>query len=156
MILVLLGTQDSPFPRILQEVEKAMKQLNIDEEIYAQTGTTNYQSERLIVKDYFLGEEYERLIHDARLIICHGGAGILYKCIHLGKKIIAMPRLAQLGEHNDNHQVELVHQLASFGYVLEVSGTMEEAMKEADSFIPKKYEAKNTIVPEIVTFIDGI
>jgi len=156
MILILLGTQDSPFPRILEETENAVNELGLTEEIYAQVGTTPFSSQRMIVKDYFLGEEYNELIKNARLIIAHGGAGILYKAIHLGKKVICQPRRADLGEHNDDHQEELAEKLASAGYIYLAKGTILEAMKEIDNFTPAKYEIKNTIVEEIGNFIDSI
>ena len=156
MIFILLGTQDSPFPRILKETEEAANVLNLTEDIYAQAGTTNYSSDRLVVNDYFLGQEYSQLIKDARLIITHGGAGILFKCIHLGKKIICQPRLADLGEHNDNHQLELVEKLAQAGYIYQAKGSILEAMKEIDSFTPAVYQNQNTIAQEIQSFIDSI
>ena len=44
MIFVTLGTQDKHFPRLLEAVEK----LNINEKIIAQTGSTDYKSDKIV------------------------------------------------------------------------------------------------------------
>lgn len=154
MIFVLLGTQDSPFPRILEETEHAIRELGITEEVYAQTGTTDYKSLRLITKDYFVGQEYDDLFTNARLILAHGGAGVLFKAIHLGKKVIALPRLAVFGEHNDSHQVELVEKLAKSGYIYWAKDSILNALKEIDNFTPKAYDLENNVVEAVQMFID--
>lgn len=155
MLLVLLGTQDSPFPRILKKTEEAILNLPITEEVYAQTGITSFQSRKMIMKDYFLDAEYDRLFQEARIIITHGGAGILFKAIHLGKKIIAVPRCAELGEHNDNHQKELVGKLVELGFIYEAKESIEEAILAVENFEPKPYNLKNDILKTIIEFIEN-
>jgi UDP-N-acetylglucosamine transferase subunit ALG13 len=156
MILVLLGTQDSPFPRILRETEEAVKHLGLKDEIYAQIGTTNYHSTRMHIKDYYVGDEYEKLFRKADIIIAHGGAGVLFKAMHLGKKVIAMPRLAELGEHNESHQGELVTKLAEGKYIYEAKGTITDALLEINSFQPRPYDLHNDIAEQIEDYIESI
>ena len=36
----------------------------------------------------------------------------------MGKKVIAVPRLVKYGEHNDNHQLEIVKQFYQTGHIL--------------------------------------
>ena len=43
MIFVTLGTQDKHFPRLLEAVDK----LDIDEKIIAQTGSTDFTSNKM-------------------------------------------------------------------------------------------------------------
>ena len=155
MIFVLLGTQDSPFPRLLKEVEQALFELEITEKIYAQIGETPFKSEKMITKNYFLGEEYKQLLQKARIIITHGGAGILFNAIHLRKKIIAVPRRADFGEHNDNHQQELIQKLASLEFIYESKNGIKEAILAIETFQPKFYTTKNTIIETITAFIEA-
>ncbi|MDR1522314.1 MAG: hypothetical protein LBS28_05660 [Streptococcaceae bacterium] len=154
MIFVLVGTQDSPFLRILKETEKAIKDLNLKEKVYAQVGKTSFSSKLITTQKYFVGKEYEKLIYKARILITHGGAGILFKGIHLGKKIIAIPRKMELGEHNDNHQNELVTKLSKLGYIYEAKNSVKKALLDIDAFDPKPYTLKNDLLNAVENFIE--
>ena len=46
MILVLLGTQDKPFLRLLKMVSKEIDKGNIKEKVVAQTGYTTFSNEK--------------------------------------------------------------------------------------------------------------
>ena len=154
MIFVLVGTPDSPFWRILNETEKAIQKLGLKEEVYAQTGCTPFSSKLITTQTYFIGQEYEKLMHQARVIITHGGAGVLFKAIHLGKKVIAMPRKMEFGEHNDNHQAELVTKLFELGLIYEAKGSIKEALLNIDAFQPKSYALKNNLLKAVHNFIE--
>lgn len=156
MILILLGTQDSPFPRLMDQVEKAVQKLQLEDEVFAQVGVTDYASERMHISKYFTPEEYERLFNEADLIIAHGGAGTLFQAMHLQKKVIAMARLAEFGEHNDDHQVELVSKLAKGGYILDAHADVTRAIRKAQNFTPKPYDFSNQIVGAVEKYIDEL
>ena len=47
MILVLLGTQDKPFTRLLDEIEKLKSKNIIKEDIIVQAGLTKYTSDNM-------------------------------------------------------------------------------------------------------------
>ena len=51
MILVLLGTQNNSFHRLLEEVEKNIKDKTINEEVIVQAGYTKYKTHRMRVID---------------------------------------------------------------------------------------------------------
>ena len=44
LIFVTLGTQDKPFPRLLEKIEKQIKKGNIKEDVIVQAGYTKYES----------------------------------------------------------------------------------------------------------------
>ena len=52
MIFVTLGTQDKPFPRLIEAVEKQVQLGNIKEEVIVQSGSTKYSPGRLRIVDY--------------------------------------------------------------------------------------------------------
>ena len=57
MILVLLGTQNNSFHRLLEEVEKNIKNKTIQEEVIAQAGYTKFESKNMKIIDLMSKEE---------------------------------------------------------------------------------------------------
>ena len=92
MILVLLGTQDKPFLRLLKMVSKEIDKGNIKEKVVAQTGYTTFSNEKITTFDFKSKDEIEKLIDKARIIITHAGVGTITECLEKGKKIIVVPR----------------------------------------------------------------
>jgi UDP-N-acetylglucosamine transferase subunit ALG13 len=54
----------------------------------------------------------------SELVIVHAGAGSIIQAMQAGKVPVVMPRRASLGEHVDDHQLELVRELAQRGKVV--------------------------------------
>lgn len=104
MILVLLGTQNNSFHRLLEEIEKNLQNGTIDEEVIVQAGYTNFESKNMKIFDLIPKEKLEELQKKADLIITHGGVGSIISSIEKDKKVIAVPRLHEYGEHVNNHQ----------------------------------------------------
>lgn len=154
MILVTLGTQDKPFVRLLQMLEQCLQELKIEEEVVVQAGYTVYQSERMQIFDYLDRQEFDALLKRADLIITHGGAGTIVTALKMGKKIIASPRLAQYGEHHNDHQCQLIDSFCEKGYIL--SCTTVEEMKKAlscrDIFVPRTFKSNQA---SFLTLIAG-
>lgn len=84
-------------------------------------------------------------IKSANLIITHGGVGTIIEGINLKKKIIAVPRLKQYKEHVNDHQLQIIENFDSKGYIIGTSGVedVESALNKVNEFIPKKYESNN-------------
>ena len=120
MILVLLGTQDKQFPRLLDAVEKCIKSGVIKDRVVVQAGLTQYESEHMEIFDLLPGPEFEKLMDEADLIITHGGAGSILGAIKRGKKVIAAARVAKYKEHHNDHQKQIIGEFASQGYILEL------------------------------------
>ena len=65
--------------------------------------------------------EYQQLadlIEQADFVVCHAGVGTLMTAISLGTVPVAIPRLRAEGEHVDDHQLQIVQELGSSGYVI--------------------------------------
>lgn len=59
-----------------------------------------------ILKRLIFGtDEFDKLCHDARLIVAHAGMGTIISAMTKGKPIIVFPRIAALGEHRNEHQL---------------------------------------------------
>ena len=88
MILVILGTQDKQFPRLLEAVDKAIDDGTIKDKVVVQAGQTKYESKNMEIFDLLPSPEFNKLMDEADLVITHGGAGSILTAIKKGKKKI--------------------------------------------------------------------
>ncbi|MHA1239122.1 MAG: PssE/Cps14G family polysaccharide biosynthesis glycosyltransferase [Candidatus Odinarchaeia archaeon] len=111
-IFVSVGT--SKFDMLIEKVDELVGCGFIDgANVSAQIGFGRYVPKN--IKNWFrLTKHLNKYLQKADLIICHGGAGILFEALKYGKKIIAVPN-PQLVEE---HQLELVKKLESMKLVL--------------------------------------
>lgn len=158
MILVILGTQDKPFSRLLKAVEKAIDDGIIKDEVIVQAGQTKYISNKMKIFDLISAPEFEKLIDDADLIITHGGAGSILSAIRKGKKVIAAPRLQKYMEHHNDHQKQIIHEFSKQGYILELNDfqKLDKLIEKSASFKPKKFMSNtHNMVKMLEKYIDS-
>ena len=62
MILVILGTQDKQFPRLLEAVENEIKKGTIHEKVMVQAGQTKYESDCMEIFDLLPAPEFDKLM----------------------------------------------------------------------------------------------
>ena len=86
MILVMLGTQNNSFHRLLEEIDKLIEEKIIKEEVIVQAGYTKYETKNMKIIDLIPKEELEELQDKADLIITHGGVGSIISSIEKEKK----------------------------------------------------------------------
>lgn len=141
LIFVTLGTQDKKFKRLLDAVENA----NIDEKIIAQVGSTEYTSSKMEIHKFISQKEFEKFVEEARIIITHAGVGTIIYGLKQGKKMIVAARLKEYKEHVNNHQLQILETFSKDGYIipLEDFSNLNEKIKEAENFIPKKFISNN-------------
>lgn len=157
MVLVLLGTQNNSFHRLLEEIEKNIKDGNIKEEVVVQAGYTKFESENMKVFDLIPKEQLEQLQSQADLIITHGGVGSIITSIRKGKKVIAVPRIHEYGEHVNNHQIEIIENFNEQQYIIGIEKVedLKQAIIKVKNFKPKKYEINNALMLKTIEeFID--
>jgi UDP-N-acetylglucosamine transferase subunit ALG13 len=106
MIFVTVGTHYLGFERLIKKMDEISAE--IDEEVIAQIGSTNYQPKNM---EYFTFIQDEKklleLYKDARVIVTHAGAGTLLTISNYEKPVVIVPRLKKFNEHIDDHQLEL-------------------------------------------------
>lgn len=107
MIFVTVGTTEFSFDRLLQAVDKAMVDLDKNEELIVQKGLSNYQFNYKNTKAF--GEKpFAKLIDylkKGRVVITHGGPGTIFLSLKYANCLpLIIPRLKRFGEHIDNHQ----------------------------------------------------
>lgn len=145
MILVMLGTQNNSFHRLLEKIEELIKNGVIKDNVIVQAGYTKFESNNMKIFDLISREELERYQIQSDIIITHGGVGSIITSLKLGKKVIAIPRLHEYGEHVNNHQIEIVDLFNKKGYIIGCMGVekLQEALNKVKDFKPKKYELDN-------------
>ena len=136
MILVLLGTQNNSFHRLLEEIEKNIDAGNITDRVIVQAGFTKYESNKMEIFDMIPQEELDKLIKEADLVITHGGVGSIMAAVKQGKKVIAVPRLKKYGEHVNDHQLEIIETFKKQGIIIGINDVTElaQALKDAEVF----------------------
>ena len=141
LIFVTLGTQDKHFPRLLEAVE----QLNLNEKIIAQTGSTDFKSKKMEIHKFLSQDEFNKYMKEERIIITHAGVGTIIYGLNLGKTMIVAPRLKKYGEHVNDHQLQILETFSKDGYIipLEDFSKLEEKLEEAKNFKPKKFVSNN-------------
>ena len=159
MIFVILGTQDKKFPRLLEAIQKKIDEgkINKKEEIIVQAGSTKFESKDMKIMDYIPVKEFEELIDKADLIICHAGVGTILTALKKGKKIIACARLKKYGEHVNDHQLQILDNFTTEGYILALKDfdKIDILIKQARNFTPAKFKSnKKFFLKELEREID--
>jgi UDP-N-acetylglucosamine transferase subunit ALG13 len=141
MILVTLGTQDKQFPRLLVAVQKAVDEGAIHDRIVVQAGHTKFESKDMELFDFIEQEKFASFLNQADLVITHGGVGTIMTALREHKKILAAARLVQYGEHQSDHQVELLESFEADHYLIYMKdlSDIRPYLKQAETFEPKAY-----------------
>lgn len=158
MIFVTLGTQDKGFSRLLDAIEREIKNGNIKEEVIVQAGYTDYESDNMKIYKLLPMEKFDEYVDKCDLLITHAGVGSIMSGLNKNKKIIAAARLKEYGEHNNNHQVQIASEFSKLGYLLylEDFNKLDEILNKSKSFKPKKFKSNNEKFVKIVeNFIDS-
>ena len=158
MILVLLGTQNNSFHRLLEEIQKNIDNGNIKEEVIVQKGYTKFESKDKKVYNQLPIDEIKKLVSKADLIITHGGVGSIIDSIEQGKKVIAVPRLKKFKEHVNDHQIDIIKSFDEMGYIIGIEDVtqLSEALERAKKFNPNEYiQNTENIIKIVEEFIDN-
>lgn len=152
MILVLLGTQNNSFHRLLEELEKNIESGNIQDDVIVQAGFTKYETTKMKIFDMLPQEEFNNLIEKANLVITHGGVGSIMSAVKKGKKVIAVPRLKKYGEHVNDHQLEIIDTLKKQGIIIGINGVEElpQALKDVKNLEPSAIETSTNKIVQII------
>jgi UDP-N-acetylglucosamine transferase subunit ALG13 len=120
VIFVTVGNATQRFPRLLQAIDELSGSGFFDsQKVFVQTGHNADVRLRHCEQQAFLAiDEFERRMQNAEIIICHGGCGTLLYAARSGKTPVVMPRRKKYGEHVNDHQLQLVNELAAQGRVV--------------------------------------
>lgn len=154
----MLGTQNNSFYRLLEEIDRLIEIGKINDEVIVQAGYTKYESKNMKIIDFASSEEIEKLEQKANCIITHGGVGSIIGSIEKGKKVIAVPRLKQYGEHVNDHQLDIVESFDKLGYIIGITDVSQlgDALQKVAEFKPNEYiQNTGNIIKIVENFIDN-
>lgn len=152
MILVMLGTQNNSFHRLLEEVQKCIDKKIIKEEVIVQAGGTKFKSDDMQIFKLVSAKKIKQYIEEANFIITHGGVGSILSGIKADKKVIAVPRYKKYGEHVNDHQVQIIETFNNQGFIKGIKEVeeLENAIKEIKTFKPEKFVSKTQNILNII------
>jgi beta-1,4-N-acetylglucosaminyltransferase len=140
MILVTVGTHVRGFERLIHKMDDIAGR--IQEEVVIQIGNTDYQPKYAKFFKFKNYQEMEQLMKEARVIICHGGAGTILLALKHGKTVISVPRLKEYNEVLVDHQLDLVYTLANEKRIIAVYNM--ELLEKALNIDPKRLKTNNS------------
>ena len=103
-------------------------------------------------------EELKEIMKKADLVITHGGVGSIVMALKMEKKVIAVPRLSEFGEHINNHQIQIIETFNSQEFLIGITDLKElgNALEKAKEFKPKKFKSETEhMINLIEEFIDN-
>ncbi len=106
-LFVPLGTQKFPFGRLIEALNTLVDDGTYQpEEIVMQSAV--YPIEPKFTHYMMIPtDEFNRMIDNAELVMTHSGENTIIVTMEKHKKFLIVPRFHELGEHVDNHQLEI-------------------------------------------------
>ena len=117
MIFITTGSRSFQFNRLLEAVDKAIENGSITDEVFAQIGSSNYLIRNYKYKEFLNRGEFNEIMKNCDIVLTHGGTGVIVNAVKMGKRVVAVPRLAKYLEAVDDHQLQLVQAFEKLGMV---------------------------------------
>ena len=112
LILVSVGTFVRGFDALVAAADEAASTLGLAG--FAQIGHSAVVPRHLAWARFLPEEELRRRLGSARIVVCHGGMGILGEAMRAGRPILAVPRSGPpTPEHPANDQRAFLERLAA-------------------------------------------
>jgi UDP-N-acetylglucosamine transferase subunit ALG13 len=116
-VVVTVGTDHHPFDRIIHWVNRWLAgHPEQADAFFVQSGTTTV-GPRCRSSKFLDTHQLDGLLDGAQVLVCHGGPASLASAWQRGLLPIVVPRLHQLGEHVDDHQLDFCTRVAELGRV---------------------------------------
>lgn len=157
MIFVTVGSQKFQFNRLLKKIDELIESGDIKEEVFAQIGVSDYTPKNYNYKDFVTQDEFKEYMDKADLIITHAGTGAIVTALKKDKKVIAIPRLSEFGEHVDDHQIQLIDEFKEMNFIEPVYkiDELKIAIKNVREKTYNKYKSNTQkILDDIELFIE--
>ena len=134
MIFVVTGFHNQPFDRLVKAMETYASKTQ--EQVVIQKGPSTLDIHAAIGFAHTDDNKMNEFYKNARIIVGHAGIGTIMEARSRGKPIVIVPRLKKLGEHVDNHQLEIAEALRGSGWtwVVDSIENLPKAIEDAGSY----------------------
>lgn len=159
MIFITLGSPKFQFNRLLKAVDDLVEIGELSDEVFAQTGYSDYQPRNYKFKQFLDRDEFAKYEAESEIVITHGGTGAIIGAVKKGKKVIAVPRLSKYGEHVDDHQLQIIEQFKNQNLIcgLDDCSELKNGLNYVKSHEFSTYISNtSTIITSIEKYIDTI
>ena len=112
MIFVAVGTQKFQLNRLLKAVDDLIEQGQLEGDVFAQTGHSDYIPRNYQYKDFLSKDDFQSCISRCDVLITHSGVATIIAGLKLDKPVVVVPRFASYGEHVDDHQIQIAESFA--------------------------------------------
>lgn len=152
MIFISLGSQKFQFNRVLEEMDRLIKEKYIQCNVFAQIGYSTYIPKYYEYSKFLDKNEYLDKIENSSIVVTHGGTGSIINSVKKEKKVIGIPRLEKYGEHVDNHQLDIIDQFAEAEliYAIKEMDELLTALNQVESLNFRKYQSNTENVIKIL------
>lgn len=112
-VVVTLGTMRGyPYPRAITNVQRVLAELGASNaEVLWQVGDTPVDGLGIVAHDMLPAKQIGAAIAEADLVFGHSGIGTCLQMLDAGHCPVILPRSHALGEHVDDHQWLIAHEL---------------------------------------------
>jgi len=152
MIFLTVGTQ-FPFDRLVKAVDETVSKNGLDEQIFAQVGTTTYRPRNFEAVPSLEKTLFDKHFSEADSIISHAGMGTITMALDSGKPLLVMPRLSKYGEVVNDHQLAIARKFEQLGYLLVAydAEDLPAEMKKLKSFVPQNRQPEAKLVADRIS-----
>lgn len=158
MIFVTLGSQKFQFNRLLRKLDDLVEEGFIKEEIFAQTGYSDYIPQNYKFKNFLDRDEFSKVMNQCDKVITHGGTGAIIGAVKKNKKVIAVPRNCEFNEHVDNHQYEIVSEFSDMNLIVDANDLddLSRIIRDVEFSKFKSYKSNTkNIILDLEKFIEN-
>jgi UDP-N-acetylglucosamine transferase subunit ALG13 len=132
VIFAAVGTVHG-FERLVRMVDEWSA--TSDEQVIAQIGSTRYEPQHCTWFRFASPSEMREHIGASRAVVTHAGVGMILEVLESRRTMLLVPRMAERGEHIDDHQQELAGFLAreGIGSVVESAADISRALERGSA-----------------------
>lgn len=144
-VLITTGTaEEYDFSRLLKIIDELCdSQVLLSNDLIVQSNRSTYLPKNFEVHSMFSRAKFEQVLQDADYLISHAGTGSVISALKAEKRVILFPRLAEYGEHIDNHQLEIskVFEEKGFALVAKDKEDLIMCINKIGIFQPEKFQS---------------
>lgn len=150
MIFVTVGTHEQQFNRLIMEIDQLKANGVIDDEVFIQTGYSDYEPKHCKWTKFVSFDEMTNYIEKSRIVITHGGPASFLSVLEKHKSPIVVPRKFEFDEHVNNHQFDFAKRIQERGYGI----YLVDDIKDLSETIKNFSDTNEDFVSNNTQFID--